>query len=72
MVTRIELRIFNQIVTQSILDPKRGIPPKCWNFEDDCVAKLPPGGFIYIPYYLLFMKYDVFRQIADLFQREWS
>ena len=44
MVIRIELRIFDEIVTPVSFGPKNGNPPpppKCWDFEDDCV----PNGY---------------------------
>ena len=64
MVIRIELMIFDQIVTSVSFGPKIGNLPEIWNFEDDCVpngstSKVAAWGGSY-----LFMKYDVFRQNA--------
>ena len=73
MVIRIELRIFDQIVTSVSFGPKTVIPPlppnartlKTIVCQTAQLAKLPPGGSY------SFMKYDVFRQNADFF-KEWS
>ena len=68
MVSRIELRIFHQIVTSFSFGPKTKIPSsqnaeslKTIVCQTAPLAKLQPGGS-----YLL-MKYDVFRQNADIF-----
>ena len=68
MVIRIELRIFDQIVTSVSFDIKNGNSPrnagtlKTFVCQTAPRAKLPPGGSY------LFMKYDVFRQNADFFK----
>ena len=69
MVIRIELSIFDQIVTSVSFDiNKQESPsPKCWHFKDNCqtapLAKLKPEGSY------LFMKYDVLGYNADFFIR---
>ena len=78
MVIRIELRIFDQIVTSVSFGPNNGIPPKCWNllWRRLCGKQLHwqscrlggGGGGSY-----LFTKYDVFKHNADFFkERSWS
>ena len=70
MVIRIELGIFDQIVTSVSFGPKNGNPPpKCWHFEDDCVPNGSTGKVAAWVGSYLFMKYDVFRQNGDFFLR---
>ena len=67
MVIRIELKIFDQIVTSISFDIKNGIPPPLRNAgtlktivcQTAPLAKLPPEVGSY-----LFMKYGVFGQKA--------
>ena len=67
MVIRFDLKIWNQIGTSVSFDIKNGNPFRNAGTLKTIVcqmaplAKLPPGGF------LLFMKYDVFRQNAEFF-----
>ena len=69
MFIRIELKIVDQIVTSVSFDIKNGNPHqnagtlKTIVCQTAPLAKLPPWGSY------LFMKYDVFRQIADFFLR---
>ena len=72
MVIRIELRIFDQIVTSVCFGPKTGIPPppppNCRNFENDCVLNGSTGKVAAWGGSYLFMKYDIFKQNADFFK----
>ena len=68
MVIRIELRIFDQIVTSVSFEPKNGNPPKYSNCEDKCVPKRLHWQSYHLGGSYLFMKYDVFRQNADFFR----
>ena len=68
MVIRIELRIFDKIVTSVSFGPKNGNqgnaePLKTIVCQTAPLTKLRLGGSF------LFMKYDVFRQNADFFLR---
>ena len=64
IVIWIELRIFDQIVKSVSFGSKNGIPPpKCWNFEDDCVPNGSTGKVAHGCSYLS-KNYDVFRQNA--------
>ena len=66
MVIRIELRIFDQIVTSVSFGPKTGIPHEVPKTFKTIVCKTAPLAKLTPSY--LFMKYDIFRQNADFFE----
>ena len=72
MVIRIELGMFDQIVTSVSFWPKKGNAEtlKTIVCQLSPLAKLQPEAFSPGSSYL-FMKYDVFRQNEDFF-KEWS
>ena len=66
MVTRIELRIFDQIVMSVSFGPKNGNPPRNAGTLKTIVAKRLNWQTCRLGVSYLFMKYDVFRQGMEL------
>ena len=73
IVIRIEFRNFDQIVTSVSFGPKNGNPPEMLElWRRLCVKRLHWQSCRLGSSYI-FMKYDVFRQNADLFKElSWS
>ena len=71
MVIKIELRIFDQIVTSVSFGPKTGIPPEMLALCRRLCAKRLHWQSCHLRGSYLFMKYDVSDKITDFF-KEWS